>query len=105
MTILFRLALAKPVAKPIRCDDIENFPRCVAMLFDGEVGKFFFQTVRLELGKQRLEIVYVESASVLRRITAILREPHLDLVAGKHRRPVWLVAPRRYSKPQHRFIE
>src|SRR5947207_1980358 len=80
------LPLAEPVAQAIRGDDVEHLPRRVAAALDLEVGEFLLETVGLELRKQRLDIVHMERAAVLRRIATVFHEANLNVIASQDSR-------------------
>src|SRR5437868_5802773 len=102
---LTRLSLAKPVAQPVRRDNVEHFPRDAIALLRLELRKFFCQTMRLELREQRVETFHMERTTVLRRIAAVFRQSDLNLVASQHGRLMRRVGSRQHMEAEHRFVE
>ena len=46
------LSLAEPIAKAVRRNDVEHFPRHAAVFFSGEVGEFLLEPIGFEFCEQ-----------------------------------------------------
>jgi len=78
------VSLPEPVAKTVRGNDVEHLPRDIAVLLDVEVGELLVETIGPELCEQRIEVLDMESATVLSGIATVLGKSDLDIVAGKY---------------------
>src|SRR4029453_2744291 len=58
-----RLSLTEPVAQAVGRDDVEDFPGHAVVFLDVEVGELLLETVRLEFGEQRRQVLHMEGAA------------------------------------------